>query len=443
MINSATKKDITWGYMSQFLNVGAGIILIPAAIKYLSAEEMGLWYVFIALASLAQLLEFGFQPTISRLTSYVYSGAESLKAQGLPELTENGLNKQLLVDLIAASRNVYRYIAFMSAFVLLIGGSGYIYSLGISDSEKYIAWAIFSISSIVNFYFTYFNGLLQGRGEQTVLNKTIAQSKVVLIMITFPMLVLNFGLLSISIGTFVSMVFNRYLIYVRFYDIKRAETTFIFNTEVENDLSSLLLASSWRLGVTQVGTFLILRGNLLIASSFLGLKVAASYGLALQLINLISMVSRMVMTLNVPKMNALQSKGKKSELRQIFSRSLLMAIMLFVVGMFSLVFIGGPVLNLISRETTLVSMSILILLGVFQLLEMNHSMCAAYLTTLNYVPFVKSALVSGFMIILLGVAVVNVTNYGLIALIISQGLVQLTFNNWYWPFVAYSHLKKG
>ena len=76
MIKQATKKDIIWGYLSQFLNIGSGIIIIPVAIKYLTTEDMGLWYLFIAIAGLAQLLEFGLQPTISRMTSYIYSGSK-------------------------------------------------------------------------------------------------------------------------------------------------------------------------------------------------------------------------------------------------------------------------------------------------------------------------------------------------------------------------------
>src|SRR6266567_8101153 len=78
MTNMAiSRRDIYWGYAAQLLNVGAGLILLPVVVRYFSPEDVGLWFVFITLAGLAQLLEFGFQPTLARNTAYVYAGARS------------------------------------------------------------------------------------------------------------------------------------------------------------------------------------------------------------------------------------------------------------------------------------------------------------------------------------------------------------------------------
>ncbi|GIA51301.1 hypothetical protein VCSRO180_3001 [Vibrio cholerae] len=125
MINEASKKDLLWGYLAQFLNIGSGIIIIPVAIKYLSVEDMGLWYLFIAIVGLAQLLEFGLQPTISRLTSYIYSGAKELKAEGIPS-QGGSFDHQLLFDLIHAAKIMYRYVSDGAALTLLIIGTAYL-----------------------------------------------------------------------------------------------------------------------------------------------------------------------------------------------------------------------------------------------------------------------------------------------------------------------------
>ncbi len=440
MINEASKKDIAWGYLSQFLNIGAGIILIPIAIKYLSAEDMGLWYVFIALVGLAQLLEFGFQPTIARHTSYVYSGATQLCAQGIPKCSNNGLNQQLLVDLIFASKKLYRYVAYIAAFILLVFGSVYIYSLEVEGFNNYIAWFVFSTSSAINFYFSYFNGLLQGRGQQTVLNQIIAQSKVVLLLIAIPLLILDFGLQALAIATFISMLVNRYLVYIQFYDKTRSETYFISNQEKSMDVYAVIFLSSWRLGLTSLGAFLIQRGNLFIVSSFLGLKVTGSYGLTMQLLGILSAVSSIMVTLNIPKMTILQATNNRIEIKRIFYTSLTIAVLMFILGSASLVIIGLPLINMLSKEVSLVGLGVLLLMLLFQLLEMIHSLCATYLTTLNYVPFVKAALVSGIFIVSIGLLLANYTSYGLVALVLSQGAIQLLFNNWYWPLQVYKNL---
>ena len=33
-----TKKDVLWGYIAQFFNIGAGILLLPVILKLLPAD---------------------------------------------------------------------------------------------------------------------------------------------------------------------------------------------------------------------------------------------------------------------------------------------------------------------------------------------------------------------------------------------------------------------
>ena len=41
-----TKKDVLWGYIAQFFNIGAGILLLPVILKLLPADILGVWYIF-------------------------------------------------------------------------------------------------------------------------------------------------------------------------------------------------------------------------------------------------------------------------------------------------------------------------------------------------------------------------------------------------------------
>ena len=441
MIKQVTQKDIIWGYLSQFLNIGSGIIIIPVAIKYLTAEDMGLWYLFIAIAGLAQLLEFGLQPTISRMTSYIYSGAKELRAEGLPDKGDL-LNPQLLFDLIYAAKKMYRYVSIGAALILIIIGTLYLKTFDEFQSEQFWAWLIFSMSSIINFYFTYFNGLMTGRGDQKELYRVTAISKLIMLLLAVPLLMNQIGLLSMAISTFVSMIVARVLLYRAFYTSSREEIQKIKNiTIISFNYTKTLWLSAWKLGTTSLGSFLILRANMFIASSFLGLKVAASYGLTVQVISILSTVSAMIFSLNLPKLNALQSIGDKVGLKSLFKRSLIITHLLYFIGAICLIFIGIPLITLISSNTQLVGFSTLLLMLVMYQLELNHSMCATYLTTLNKVPFMYAALFSGGVIVFSGLMLSNFTAIGILGLVLSQFLIQLMFNNWYWPMVAYRDLK--
>ena len=35
-----TKKDVLWGYIAQFFNIGAGILLLPVILKLLPADRL-------------------------------------------------------------------------------------------------------------------------------------------------------------------------------------------------------------------------------------------------------------------------------------------------------------------------------------------------------------------------------------------------------------------
>lgn len=80
-----TKKDVVWGYLAQFFNIGANILLLPLILHLLPSEVLGIWYIFLAISGFALMLDFGFQPTFARNVTYLLSGATKLKAEGVDD----------------------------------------------------------------------------------------------------------------------------------------------------------------------------------------------------------------------------------------------------------------------------------------------------------------------------------------------------------------------
>ncbi|MCD1124785.1 hypothetical protein LPW36_01840 [Jinshanibacter sp. LJY008] len=444
MNNHVVKSDIFWGYLSQFLNMGSYLILLPIALYYLNEEQMGLWYVFLSIAGVTQLLEFGFQPTISRHTSYIYSGAKKLSSVGIPDRNCSGdeINIKLLANFILASRKVYFIVSIAASIILLIIGTLYIYSLNsnIDSHTIFFSWVLYSISNVTLFYFGYYNGILKGRGDQTALNKVIVISKVTNIVVVIPLLVFGFGIMALSIGMLCSVIVDRFLISRAFYNDRYNETKLAISTVITENLLSLIWTSSWRLGFVQLGSFLILRANLFIASSFLGLAAAASYGLATQLLSVLIIVASMYFGLQLPHMNSLQFTNSKDKIKKIFSISLVIAWFIFIFGFLCLIYIGIPLINLVSSGTKLFELKYLVLFFLAGFLEMNHSLCTAYLTTLNRVPFMWSTIISGILIVFFSLISIKFLGYGIGTLVISLFIVQVCFNNWFWPVIAYNNL---
>lgn len=72
-------------------------------------------------------------------------------------------------------------------------------------------------------------------------------------------------------------------------------------------------------------------------------------------------------------------------------------------------------------------------MGIYLFLEATHSNAASFIITSNSIPFVKSSIFSGIAIIVLSLLLINITNLRLWSFLISQCIVQLSYNNWKWP----------
>jgi O-antigen/teichoic acid export membrane protein len=203
-------------------------------------------------------------------------------------------------------------------------------------------------------------------------------------------------------------------------------------------LIRILWFNASRQGAVNLGAFLIQRGNILVASSFLGLSAAASYGMTVTILMALSGVSVVICQIQMPQMNRLQASGERQLLRAMYGEIVILACAAYMIGLAAVVIWGGQLLDLMGSSTDLLPQAAVLTLGVILLLELNHSIAASYLTTTNQVPFLWAALVSGVVTTLLSISLVH--QWKIWGLILAQGGVQLMYNNWKWPHEAALHL---
>lgn len=444
---SAKRSDLKWGYIAQALNVGAGLLLLPALVRYLPTEDVGLWFVFITLSSLAQLLEFGFQPTVARNTAYVYAGAQTLSSVGAPTAItqDKRLCIELLAELISASRLIYRCVSILAAIALLVGGSAYIATLITPTQDRaqvLLAWSLYASGNIANFYFSYANAILQGRGDVTLANKVVIASRASLLIIGITVLANGLGLIGLGGAMLASCIIGR--IVAMWFLHKEASTVaaLTLSTTVRGwIMATTLWHNASRLGLVQLSAFLIQRANILLASSFLGLATAASYGMTVTILMALSSVSMVILQVRLPHLVRAQAAKDQSALRDLYGEILVFSWATYLAGLVALVVTGNILLSSIAGKTALLPAPSLIFLGIILALELNHSIAATFLTTRNIIPFLWPSLLSGGAIFLLSISVVNTFQvWGLIA---AQGLVQLAYNNWKWPRLVRKELKIG
>ena len=447
MAKSVSQADVVWGYAAQLLNMGAGLMLLPVILRYLPPEDTALWFVFVTLASLSQLLEFGFQPTLTRNAAYIYSGADAISADGLPhEVTHPGrVNQQLLSDLIATSRSIYRAIAALAGVVLLGGGTWYISTLLTpqqNHAQALSGWFAFALGYVGNFYFGYFGGLLQGRGDVRLASKIAVYSRGSLVLIGTISVLCGFGLLGLGLSSLVATAIGRILA-MKYFETneERARASEFPPSGTASELVSVLWSNARRLGAVHLGAFLIQRGNILVGTTLLGLNAVASYSLTVTLMMALVNGGMVVCNVNMPYMSSLQITKDVERLKDAYATSLAAAMLVFIFGGVFLLFAGNWILTFVEAKTVLVAPAVLAVMLVAYLLELHHSVAANYITTSNSIPFVKAALLSGGAILLLAAALAS--QLGVWALVGSQALVQLSYNNWKWPLVVTQSLQSS
>lgn len=438
-----TKKDIIWGYFAQFFSMASGILVLPFILRLLTPEEIGMNYLMLTVGSMVSLFDFGFAPQFGRNISYIFSGAQVLLKEGVDfnEGEKKDVNFRLLATMIKTSQYIYKIISYIVLFVMLTFGTLYIYKVtnGFDNvNNSLIIWIVYSISTFFNVYYTYYTSLLSGQGKIMETKKAMVYSKITYIVIVLVLLFSGIGLLGVCIANLISPFVNRLLSHRYFFteELKNKIKVFVITKKEELDLFSIIWYNSKKLGLVFIGSYAITRFGMFLAGLYLPLSVVSSYGLMMQLVGIILTLSGTLFTIFEPKLSALKVINNKPELLKSFSFSMGVSYLLFFLGSIFLLFIVPPLLVLMKSNAVLPATSIVLLYLIVMLLETNHSFFATIIVIGNSVPFMWISLITGGFIALGSFISLAFTSLGLLGLVLVQGIVQLAYNNWKWPYVV-------
>lgn len=438
---SITNKDFFWSYLGYFFNVGVVIILLPFILKFLPAEEIGLWYTFVSISVLIYLIDFGFSNTIIRNVSYGWGGAKNLAREGFNEFKPSKTkNFKLINEIYNASFKIYFIIAIIASLILFIPGTIYIKSLtfGLENAQLNYAWYIFATGVILNLFYSYWTSILKGIGAIEQSQKALVASKIFQLIITIIGLFMSYGLIAVSLGFVFNGIILRY--YSRRYfiiELKKHNYKLILDKAFSFkilEIYRVLFHNAWRLGLVSFGAYLILQFNTLMCSSYLGLELTASYGLTLQLFTLLIAICGTSYQTLQPEINEACLRNNYKRIVKLISFGSFSNWILYIAGFFTIIFLGPFFMNLLDVEVELLPKSLIIFMGLYLFLENNHSMFASYITGQNKIPFLKASLISGFFVMVFSYSSIYFTSLGLIGLMSSQAIVQLCYNNWKWPY---------
>ena len=437
------RKGLVLGVIAQFLQYGAALLLLPLIVTYLSPEQVGVWYVFIAVQGLAMLMDFGFQPSFARSFALAFSGSQELAREGLAAARGEAANYALAGKVLLAAKVIYAGASLIALALLLSLGTLYIGSVGtLTQGEVTDAWVIFSFAVSVNLYLMWISPLLIGADKVDRNYLYLIVNRGTFFLLGAILLIQGYGLSGLSAAFLLAPLVARVAVSGSLnpllFDIRRAGEP---NFSAARTVLTTIWHNSKKMGVVSLGAYLITRYNIFVVSTFVGLSAAASYGITIQILMAVHLVSQLAFQISLPAMIRARVEHDIGQLRKLFSAASLFYFLIFIFMAASVFFFGNWLFSSVGGGAGLVEDTVLaMLIGIF-LLEGNHANSALVITTGNKVPFVVPAILSGIAIVFLS-TLAGYLGAGLIAIVLIQGLVQLSYNNWKWPKMIYEELYK-
>jgi hypothetical protein len=345
---------MTWG---SFLvkAIQAGVVL-PLVLRAFPQAEVGAWLLFLLILSMLSLTDLGFSQSFSRAISYAFGGAERITEffKG-SEQPSNQPNWQLIGELMRVMRRVYAWLGSI-AFVLLVvfGTLGVHKSItATSDPTTYwLAWGVVLLTAPFTVYGILFTTYLMGVNQIARMKRwdmafgLLNVLSAVIILAVHPSVLLI--VLNNQFWAFATVLRNRAL-------VQREATRFqLPEGPFNSELFRTVWASSWRSALGILLSYGVLQMTGVIFAQLETSAQAASYLLALRIMNTIVDFSRAPFYSKLPTLSLLRAQGRNNDLVQIAQRGMILTQWVFVGAVLSVGLLHEPILRLVGSQTPFV-----------------------------------------------------------------------------------------
>lgn len=433
-----SKADVVWNYAGTLFGMASSFLLLPILMHFLQPELLSLWYIFLSLSTLVNLLNSGLGPSLSRNVMYAWGGADKIYPQGISEYHSEKPNYNLLFLVFDSSRLFHFIIALCALVLMLTLGSVYINHIAeaVEPSSYTLAWFVFCLAVFLNLYYDYFSVFLRGIGEIATYNKYFVISKIADIGIATALLIFGFGLTSAAISYFISGLLIRVLSKRKLNEItstyKPAEKSRF--SEVKN-VFMILWPNCWRDWLVAIADALTTSATTIVCSLFLNLTDAGIYALCLQFATAIAKASDSILFAFQPQIANDYVRHNKIRCLSTLSFCMLAYSAVFIIGSLIVAFALIPLLQQVSSAYQFDMLTMALLL-VYQYLINRYKLYAAIIAITNDLSYWKAFIISSIVGLGLSAGTLAILGSSTIALILPQLAIQCFYNVWKWPKIA-------
>lgn len=443
-----SKADIIWSYLGYFFSYGTNLLIVLLVMRKLETELLGLWYTFLSIGSLVQILDFGISSTLIRNVTYAWSGVSQIEKEGFSHYASDTSepNYKLLGEILFASKNICLLIAVIAVIIMAAVGTPYLFFVAreIQIMEFLPAWILFVIATFLNIYYIFWPDSLTGIGAIKEAQVATIISRVIQITVSIIVAHIGSGLLGLAsayliMGIVLRGISKRFL--YKYNDIEEH----LKKSNIKNSFQQTksIFLTIWynakKAGIVSLTTFMLNQTSTLVCSAYIGLAETASYGLCMQLLNALAAVSYIWFKAETPMLVSLKVENNIKEIKKHLSLCIFMYLILFISGTLVISTLGFFFLNIINYSTEL-PLDMFLFFSIVTLLEYNHSLFCSYIAMSNSLPYVKASACAGVAVAVLTILCGKFIG-SIYSLIFVKFIVQLAYNNWKWPSMVLKELK--
>ncbi len=437
-----TNRDAIWSYVGTIVSMGANFFMLPFLMYFLSADMLGLWYVFVSMGMITALFDFGFAVTFSRNITYCWSGVSELRKKGVVFSEKREPNYALMKDVLTTSKFIYAALSITAFLFLITAGSIYVRYIT-NNTEGYIpviAWLIYAVAVFLNLYYGYYASFLRGVGAVTQANKNILYARGAHIILMIILLFMGTGIIGASSAYLAYGIVFRLLGKYHFYkycnigeNLSQIKTKTSFARLKEVFLT--VWHNAWRDGLISICDYLCSQASVIICSLYMPLSQTGVYSIGVQIVTAINHISKTLYTAKQPEIQNAYIMSDMARVRKVIKYVVLTFIALFILGVAGFIIVGMPLLKLI-KPSAVVSVSVFLGISAYNMMLGFRDCYASYFSCTNRILYLKAYIISAISGVLLSLITMGAFKLGVWGLICSQIISQLCFNVWYWPLKA-------
>ncbi len=437
MLRRLRNSAVVWSWIFNGIRLAAGFLLLPLVLNKLPTAELGMYYVFLSLAALVPLVDFGFGPTIGRFVSYAMGGAESLQAQGVAKPGRSEApNYAMLWELLQTTRVLYRYLTL--ALLVVLGAWGtYMVHLRVNETASplltWVAWGVTLASALFDIYSGWWVTYLRGMNEVLRAAQISLAGVLTRLLLAAPLLICGCGLLSLPIATLVGSWIQRHLARRRCRKMLEGHAP-----PPQSDVRAtlrVLWPNTWRLGLQFTGIYLTANANIAICmgTESLGLAGTAQYGLSVQLLAFISGMVGVWTSVRWPILGQYRARHDLLGMQRILRPRVWLQTASYLAACAALLLCGPYLLRHFGAGKQMLPIGWLALMMFNGFFDMQFVLWGTLLSMENRLPYLWPSLATNVLGLCLALGLVHFTSLGLGALVLGPLLAGILFNHWYWP----------